>query len=115
MRRRINNTTFVIALAAMLAAAAAGQSAGEGRANGAVSDQNGAYIVRARVVVESGATRRELSTNDEGVYDTMLPAGTYRLTVSAPGFCPFRETRLGGETGRGVTRHVTLRGAAPTH
>src|ERR1044071_2702226 len=113
MRRKLTDTTFFIAVAALLAATVAAQSADEGRVNGAVSDTNGAYVVRARVVVESGATRRELATNDEGVYDTTLPAGTYRLTVSAPGFCPFRETRLGVEPGRVVTRNVTLRVAAP--
>jgi tetratricopeptide (TPR) repeat protein len=115
MRRRLTATTFVIAVAALSAAAAPGQSgpgAADGRVNGAVSDPNGAYIARARVTVESGATRRELSTNDEGVYDTRLPAGTYRLTVSAPGFCPFRETRLGVEPGRVRTLNVTLRVAA---
>ncbi|HWS85646.1 MAG TPA: carboxypeptidase regulatory-like domain-containing protein [Pyrinomonadaceae bacterium] len=113
MGRRLTGTTFFIAAAALLAATAAGQSADEGRVNGAVADTNGAYVVRASVRIESGATRRELSTNDEGVYDTRLPAGTYRLTVSAPGFCPFRETRLGVEAGRVVTRNVTLRVAAP--
>src|SRR3712207_6048805 len=112
MRRRLTGTTFFIA-AALLAATAAGQSADEARVNGAVSDPNGAYVARASVRIESGATRRELSTNDEGVYDTRLPAGAYRLTVTAPGFCPFRETRLGVEAGRVVTRNVTLRVAAP--
>ena len=114
MRRRFTSA-IVVTAASLCAAAAAGQSlsdAAGARVNGAVSDTNGAYIARARVTVESGATRRELSTNDEGVYDTRLPAGTYRLTVSAPGFCPFRETRLGVEAGRTRTLNVTLRVAA---
>jgi hypothetical protein len=57
---------------------------------GVVYDINGAVIVNGtRVVAESGdAGRRETSTNEEGVYKFVLPLSTYKIKVSAPGFCP---------------------------
>jgi cytochrome c-type biogenesis protein CcmH/NrfG len=114
MRRRFTSTTFFIA-AALCAATAAGQStsgANVGVVKGTLFDPNGAVIVGARVLLESRAERREVSTDDEGVYAAALPEGTYTLTAAAAGFCPFRETRFRVESGGARTLDVTLKVAA---
>jgi tetratricopeptide (TPR) repeat protein len=115
MRRRLISTTFAAALAALLAATAAGQPAdraADGTVKGTIFDRNRAVIHGALVRIESGAGRRVVSTDDEGTYAAALPAGTYTLTVTANGFCPFRVKRLRVEPGRAVTVDTTLDVAA---
>jgi len=116
MRRRIIRATFAfaVAFAATAAAQPVAPTAPTGRVSGTVFDPNGAVIVGARVVFESGGARREVSTNDEGVYDAVLDARTYSLTAAAPGFCPFREARLRVEPGGARTLDVNLKVAAIT-
>ncbi|HEX6184739.1 MAG TPA: carboxypeptidase regulatory-like domain-containing protein [Pyrinomonadaceae bacterium] len=113
MRRSFINTAFVIAVAAVISATAAGQSgagaAQAGRVSGTVFDPNGAVIVGANVYFESSGRWRHLSTNDEGFYQTELPNGTYALFVGARGFCPSRKTGLHVAPGTLTTFDVTLR------
>ena len=68
---------------------ALGQSQTTGRIVGAVTDQNGAVLVKAEVSVVSKATgvERNVTTDKEGDYIvTSLPPGIYRVTVAANGF-----------------------------
>ena len=113
MRRSFINTTFVIAVAAVISATAAGQSGANhrltGRVSGTVFDPNGAVIVGAHVYFESRGMWRHLSTNDEGFYQSELPPGTYALLVGARGFCPSRETDLRVAPGALTSNDVTLR------
>lgn len=57
--------------------------------SGTVTDQNGAAIAQARVVVKNKATgqAREAKTGEDGVYtiQNLLPA-TYEVRIEAPGF-----------------------------
>ena len=118
MRRRLIRTTFVIAVAfaATAATATAAQPgatrARAGRVSGTVFDPNGAVIVGARVVFESGGVWREVSTNDEGVYDAALDARTYSLTAAARGFCPARVAEVRVESGAIRKVDVNLKVAA---
>ncbi|MFL6208646.1 MAG: carboxypeptidase regulatory-like domain-containing protein [Pyrinomonadaceae bacterium] len=60
-----------------------------GTIRGVVTDQNGAAIPNATVKVTDVATdiSQELTTNGEGNYEAAgLKYGTYRVTVTAPGF-----------------------------
>ena len=113
MRRSFINTAFVIAVAAVISATAAGQSgagaAQAGRVSGTVFDPNGAVIVGAHVYFKSRGMWRHLSTNDEGFYQTELPSGTYALFVGARGFCPSQETGLRVAPGTLTSFDVTLR------
>jgi Flp pilus assembly protein TadD len=119
MRRKFINTTFVIAVAAVISATAAGQSgagaARAGRVSGTVFDPNGAVVVGAHVYFESRGRWRHLSTNDEGFYQTELRPGTYALFVGARGFCPSRQTGLRVAPGASSSLDVTLRVAETVH
>ncbi|HEV2860318.1 MAG TPA: TonB-dependent receptor [Pyrinomonadaceae bacterium] len=85
MLRRFLTALCCVLLASSLASA---QTA-RGDINGTVRDPNGAAVVGATVEATNNATgeKRTATTNDEGVYTlTNLNAGSYTLTVSAPGF-----------------------------
>ena len=77
--------------AALLLSAAMGIAypAPAGNATGTVVDPSGRAVPGAKVMVRNAATlvERSVSTNSEGIFEIPgLPAGEYRLRVSAPGF-----------------------------
>src|SRR5215213_3616383 len=119
MRRSFINTAFVIAVAAVISATAAGQSGAQspqaGRVSGTVFDPNGAVVAGAHVYFESRGVWGHLSTNDEGFYQTELSPGTYALLVGARGFCPSREAGLRVAPGTLTSFDVILRVAETVH
>ncbi|HEX8814926.1 MAG TPA: carboxypeptidase regulatory-like domain-containing protein [Terriglobales bacterium] len=66
-------------------------ASGKASVTGAVTDSTGAVIAGATVAVKSGATVVQTGTsNEKGEYAIKgLPAGTYTVAVSAPGFKDF--------------------------
>jgi Flp pilus assembly protein TadD len=112
MRRRLINTTFVIAVCAMTVTTQTAAAATNGVVKGTIFDPNRAVIVGARVRIESAAERREVSTDDEGSFNAALPEGTYTLTAYANGFCPFRVSQVRVEPGRALKVNVTLKVAS---
>lgn len=79
-----------LSIAAILAFAFSAIAQGTtGQISGIVTDQNGAVVTNATVKVTNTATNfeRQTTTNGEGVYSfQLLPAGTYKVEVSAQGF-----------------------------
>jgi hypothetical protein len=76
-------------LLAGLVSAAAGLLAGEAlRFSGAVKDPTGALVAQARITVVNNGTgaRQSMQSDEQGWYEFLLPAGTYRLEVEATGF-----------------------------
>jgi outer membrane receptor protein involved in Fe transport len=60
-----------------------------GKITGEVTDSSGAVIPNATVTVTNIATNlaKQTTTNNSGLYQALqLPIGSYRVTVSAPGF-----------------------------
>jgi hypothetical protein len=58
------------------------------RFSGVVTDPTGALVPRAKITAENNGTgiRQTMQSNDEGWFEFLLPAGTYRLEVEANGF-----------------------------
>lgn len=80
---------------------------GTGQLSGNVVDANGAVVAGATVKLTSRATaqEREIVTNDSGDFAfTLLPAGTYKLEITANGF----RTVLVDEVRINVTQTTTL-------
>ena len=79
--------------------------------SGSVSDSSGARISNATVVLTSPETgiTRTFKTDAEGNFSfALLPASTYTLTVSAPGFKTVRQQGIILEVGQSASQSVTL-------
>jgi hypothetical protein len=78
---------------------------------GTVTDPSGRRVVGANLVITSDSTglRRLAKTNGAGVYAlSSLETGSYRVTVEAPGFAPFRVEGLTLDVGQTRTLDVKL-------
>jgi hypothetical protein len=78
---------------------------------GTVTDQQGAVVPDAKVVVSNQATgiERTVQTDSEGNYQVAaLPAGTYRIEVEAHGFQKQVVTGLNLEVARTQTQNVQM-------
>ena len=87
--------SLLLVLLMSLPHVATGQSSG--RISGVVKDQMSGSIAGAEIIaveVERGIERRT-TTDQNGSYVLMnLPTGTYRLTISSPGFRTFVQMGL---------------------
>jgi Carboxypeptidase regulatory-like domain/TonB-dependent Receptor Plug Domain len=83
-----------------IGAAVGGQSTstfpkGNGAIAGSVVDQTGAVVVGALVKVSAPGGEASAVTDDKGSYAIKgLPPGTYKITVTAPGFKPYELANL---------------------
>jgi hypothetical protein len=78
---------------------------------GIVKDPSGASVANATVEVSGAALigNRRVKTDDSGVYRvTQLPAGTYSLSVTVPGFRTFKQVGIELSVGRLPTIDVKL-------
>src|SRR5436305_899539 len=85
--RNVSTSLLLIGLLLALAAVASAQSTAT--LKGTVTDQQGAVVPNARVVVRNQAAgvERTVETDTEGNYQVAsLPVGTYRVEVQAQGF-----------------------------
>jgi hypothetical protein len=84
--------------------------AGGASISGSVTDQTGAVITGAKVVLARGTEPgREATTDDKGAYSFKgLEAGTYTLTVTAPNFAVQSLPNIGLTPGLDVPLDVTL-------
>ena len=65
-----------------------------GRLSGEVLDVNDARIAGAKITFIRDPNMHEVFTSDAGEFDVPLPAGAYRFTISANGFCKFEREKL---------------------
>jgi carboxypeptidase family protein len=65
---------------------------------GVLLDPQDARIVHATVTLENDKLKRQVYSNEEGVYEVQLPAGVYRLTVESHGFKELQITMLQVDT-----------------
>ncbi len=74
-----------------------GQSATQGAIGGTVEDATGAVIPKATIVIHNDGTNSEtsLTADDSGYFKApLLEPGTYTVTISAPGFSPYKATNV---------------------
>ena len=79
--------------------------------SGSVSDSTGARVANATVTLtssEKGITRAFKSDAEGNFSFSLLPAGTYSLTVTAPGFKTFKQEKITLEVGQSATQNVAL-------
>ncbi len=85
--KRIHLISVLILTA--FAAIAQQQTAG---LHGILTDSTGAIIPSAKIAISSGATQRSAQSQADGSYDFKgLPEGSYKVTVSYPGFAAFEK------------------------
>ena len=80
-----------------------------GSLEGTVADASGALIPGATVVVRNSSTNqaRTLTADDRGFFRSgELPAGSYDIEVSQPGFAPYHRT--GVQVGLGETLRLSI-------
>src|SRR5947208_2896115 len=79
----------IVLLQSFLGATALAQGPTTGRIEGTIKDQNGAVVPRAEVKAlnQASGDERIVITDDTGHYAVpLLSPGTYRLSITAPGF-----------------------------
>src|ERR1700676_3339260 len=102
MVRRLVLLLVIFAAVLCSISSAFGQGTDLGTVRGTVIDTGGAVIAGAAVVVTDDLTKaiRETRTNSQGDYEVVgLNAGTYTVTISAPGMSKSEITTV-GVTGR---------------
>jgi outer membrane receptor protein involved in Fe transport len=133
MRDSLRLRSFVSAIVLMIICASycprlAAQGAISGTINGTISDPSGGVVPNAQVVVTNTGTQiaTRVTTNAQGFYTAPnLPAGTYQVAASAPGFSSSLAGGIDLTVGAQQTVNLALRvgqtsqtvevtGAAPT-
>src|SRR5579864_8075825 len=88
-------STLAAAFAILMGAAVFAQS-NQGTITGAISDPAGAVVAGAQIEVRNSNTGVVYSggTSNTGNYVVVVPAGTYEITVTVPGFKKFVESNV---------------------
>ncbi len=81
-----------------------------GSIKGTVTDQLGALVVGATIVIKDGKnSERTVTSNDNGNYEVRsLPPGRYDLTITAAGFNSLEEKNVELRAGKTTTLNVEL-------
>jgi Carboxypeptidase regulatory-like domain/TonB dependent receptor len=98
-------------LIAMLSVSAVAQTAGAGTITGVLTDQTGAAVPGATVVIRNTETGidRSTTTNDSGIYiATFLQPGRYEITVTKTGFAKLVRKDLTVQVGQTVSIDSSL-------
>src|SRR6516225_120198 len=97
--------SLVLVLALFAAGAWAQQTTGILR--GTVTDESGALIPAAKLVVTGpGGARRNVQSQADGTFVVPgLPSGTYKVSLALPGFSPFEATV---DVGAGRTQQLNI-------
>ena len=106
---------FVVACLSPSALGQHKSTLGKGSISGTVTDQNGAAVAGADVVLSNDAgVKLETKSDDKGVYSfTELHSGTYTLVVSASSFPPLKMDYITLAAGQKLPLDASLQGELP--
>ncbi len=105
-------SAIVLALLVFLLVAPSAWAQSTTSVRGTVTDPSGGAVVGATVVLlnPESKTERTATTGDQGEYQFLfLPPGTYKLTISAPGFAKYEQTSLQLLVNTPTTTNVQLK------
>ena len=115
MVRKTARSFWVVAFVAFLISHGLGllgqTQASSASLSGVVTDPSGARVAGALVTVANPAIgiTRAFTTDSSGGYSfSILPPGTYGLTVAAPGFQAYKQDSIELEVGQSANRNVIL-------
>jgi len=106
MKLRVPFVVQILIALCLVAASAFAQTAGAGTITGALTDQTGAAVPGATVVIRSTDTGIERSTvsNDSGIYTaTFLQPGHYEVSVAKSGFAKLVRKDLTVQVGQTIS------------
>ena len=111
--RLLPRKLLVTGLITLLASLVVAAQQNRGTLRGAITDELGAVIVGANVVLtDANGVQKKTTTNAEGIYTFAgLALGKYALTATAPGFAPSERKEIDVTAGRqsaDVTLKVTI-------
>jgi hypothetical protein len=93
-------------------------NAGLGGVWGTVLDASSAVIrgVSIRVIDDRRGIRRELTTNEAGIFNVpgLVPSETYEVEADLPGFAPYRLANVRVQVGSNVNLKIVLQVSAAT-
>src|SRR5215210_1224387 len=111
MRKTARDSLLAILLTSLLSFQATAQTATTTSISGLVTDPQGAIVIGATVTLKDQVTNQERTsvTSDEGKYTfSNLVAGTYNLTISAPGFKKAVITGLKADVTKALIQDIRL-------
>lgn len=113
MNRYLRTSTYIllVCFAACLLVPFAFSQETTAAINGTVKDQSGAVVANATVEVTSGALlgTKKATTDSAGTYRvSQLPAGSYTITITAPGFRQYKQGGIDLSAGKEPTIDVSL-------
>lgn len=113
LSRGLLHAAFIVLLVCAAAGASAQSMAGLGALHGTVTDQSGAVIPGATVIVtnESIGITRDVTASSDGVFEasSLPPAEGYKVTVKMSGFSTYVATGIGVHVGQNAVVSVVLK------
>lgn len=117
MTNLLSRITGLTTLLVLLVVTSFAQTTTTGSIAGAVTDQTGAVVAGAQVVIKNNGTLAESSVNttDNGTFNApSLATGVYTVTITAPGFKQMVVTDVKVDVAKASTVNAQLEIGAPT-
>lgn len=111
MKQALLRSVAAFVLLTLVSLMAFAQVSSTGSINGAITDQAGAVVPNATVVIRNNATREEFTaqTTDNGTFNApSLGTGTYTVTITAPSFKQTVVQNVKIDVGKPSTLNVAL-------
>jgi hypothetical protein len=106
---RLSHLFFIITVCLVIFASPQLHAQNKGSVHGQVTDPSGAIVPGASVQLSGGGQKFSATSGGDGGYSFgTLPAGSYTLDVTVPGFTPFSESNVSVVSGTSRTLNIPL-------